>query len=211
MDKQTMLRAAIIAALALTAIVLGWLCFGSDVPAVVEIEAPARATQTPTAVTPTPDSNTALNETGMPELNETEQTDAQGNAPAVTNRLGTLTIGRTEIPIASNVDESTLEKFPGWMPDSALPGNDGMCVILGHRNRKHLRPLEKVEIGDKIIFTYPNGQTATYTVTETIIYENTADWRLPSAVGDTLVLVTCWPFRYSGNAPGKYMVVARLF
>jgi hypothetical protein len=147
-DKQTMLRAAIIAALALTAIVLGWLCFGSDSPAAVEIEAPARATQTPTVVTPTPGSNTAPNETGTPELNETEQTDAQGNAPAVTNRLGTLTIGRTEIPIASNVDESTLEKSPGWMPDSALPGNDGMCVILGHRNRKHLRPLEKVEIGD---------------------------------------------------------------
>lgn len=211
MDKRTILREAIITALALTAIVLGWLCFGADSPAVVEIEAPARATQTPAAVTPAPDSNTAPNETRPPDFNETEQTDAQGNAPAVTNRLGTLTIGRTEIPIASNVDESTLEKSPGWMPGSALPGESGMCVILGHRNRKHLRPLEKVEIGDKIIFIYPDGRTTSYAVSETIIYENTADWRLPSAAGDTLVLVTCWPFRYSGNAPGKYMVVARLF
>ena len=58
-----------------------------------------------------------------------------------------------------------------------------------------------------IIFTYSDGRTATYTVTETIIYENTADWRLPAAEGDTLVLVTCWPFRYSGNAPGKYQII----
>mgnify|MGYP000454684295 CR=1 FL=1 len=59
-----------------------------------------------------------------------------------------------------------------------------------------------------IIFTYSDGRTATYTVTETMIYINTADWRLPAADGNTLVLVTCYPFRYSGSAPGKYQIVA---
>lgn len=205
MDKRTILRAAIIAALALTAIVLGWLCFGADGPAVVEIEAPMQASQTPGITKPTATSSPISTE--VEPIESTEREEAP-DVNLVTDRLGTLTIGRTEIPIASNVDESTLEKSPGWMPDSALPGNDGMCVILGHRNRKHLRPLEKVELGDTISFTYPDGRTASYTVTETIIYENTAEWRLPSAVGDTLVLVTCWPFRYSGNAPGKYMVFA---
>lgn len=120
-----------------------------------------------------------------------------------------LTIDCKDIPIAGNVDEATLDKSPGWMSESSLPGESGMCVILGHRNRKHLRPLEKVEIGDEIIFTYPDGRTATYTVTETMIYENTADWRLPAVDGDTLVLVTCYPFRYSGSAPGKFVVVSR--
>ena len=108
------------------------------------------------------------------------------------------------------VDEATLDKSPGWMPESALPGESGMCVILGHRNRKHLRPLEKVEIGDELIFTYPDGRTATYIVSETMIYESTADWRLPAVDGDTLVLVTCYPFRYSGSAPGKIMIVGIL-
>ena len=59
-----------------------------------------------------------------------------------------------------------------------------------------------------IIFAYSDGRTATYTVTETMIYINTADWRLPAADGNTLVLVTCYPFRYSGSAPGKYQIVA---
>lgn len=121
--------------------------------------------------------------------------------------MGYLAIGRKEIPIADNVDESTLKKSPGWMPGSALPGEGGMCVILGHRNRKHLRPLQNVEIGDTITYTYPDGRSAAYTVAQTTIYENTKDWTLPALDGDTLVLVTCWPFRYSGSAPGKFQVV----
>lgn len=121
--------------------------------------------------------------------------------------LGVLTIGNKRIPIGFDVEESTLSENPGWMPGSALPGESGMCVILGHRNRKHLRPLEKVEIGDTISFVYPDGRSAAYTITEITTYENTEDWRLPATAGDTLVLVTCWPFRYSGPAPGKMVVM----
>lgn len=208
MNKQTLYRAALLAALALTAILLGWLCFGTDNPMIVEIEAPPPATQMPAATTTAHGATPAPQETGAPELNEPEQNNEQANDSPVTNRLGTLTIGGKDISIASSVDESTLEKSPGWMPDSALPGESGMCVILGHRNRRHLRPLEKVELGDSISFTYPDGRAAAYTVTEIVIYENTADWRLSSAVEDTLVLVTCYPFRYSGNAPGKFVCVA---
>lgn len=206
MNKHTIVRAAILAALAVTAVILGWLCLGTDNPMIVEIEAPIRATQIPAVPTSTPDISSLAFETEAPKLNEPEQEREQTNNFAVTNRLGILTIGNKEIPIASNVDESTLEKSPGWMPESALPGESGMSVILGHRNRNHLCPLEKVTVGEEITFTYPDGRTAAYTVYETRIYENTADWRLPAVDGDTLVLVTCYPFRYSGSAPGKYMV-----
>ena len=46
--------------------------------------------------------------------------------------------------------ESTLDKSPGWLTTSVLPGEDGMCVVYGHRNRNHLKVLEKVERGDTI-------------------------------------------------------------
>ena len=207
MNKQTILRTAALAALFLLAGILGWLCFGGTQESgpAVEIAAPAR-----TVDTPEPPAKEAPTITPAPQAEETaapQQSEAQPTATA-NGSFGTLTIGRKKIPIAGNVDEATLDKSPGWMPDSALPGESGMCVILGHRNRKHLRPLEKVEIGDELIFTYPGGRTATYIVTETMIYENTADWRLPAVDGDTLVLVTCWPFRYSGSAPGKFCVCA---
>ena len=204
MNKRTIVRAAILAALAVTAVILGWLCFGADNPVPERIDllpwplqASSAAVQT---ITPTPSPTEAFPD-------EPDEPEEQTSTTIGTNRLGILTIGNKEIPIASNVDEATLEKSPGWMPDSVLPGESGMCVILGHRNRNHLRPLEKIRVGDEITFTYPDGRTAAYTVTEIVIYENTADWRLPAVDGDTLVLVTCWPFRYSGSAPGKYMVV----
>ena len=135
---------------------------------------------------------------------------AQGQPIASSGRagLGILCIGKKEIPVAIGVDEATLADGPGWMPDSALPGQAGMSVILGHRNRKHLRPLQDVEIGDSLCFRYPDGREYAYTVSEIVIYEDSADWRLPALDGNTLVLVTCYPFRYSGNAPGKYVVVA---
>ena len=136
------------------------------------------------------------------------ETQGQPEAPSSGTSLGILCIGKKEIPVAIGVDEATLADGPGWMPDSALPGQAGMSVILGHRNRKHLRPLQDVEIGDSLCFRYPDGREYTYTVSEIVKYEDTADWRLPALDGNTLVLVTCYPFRYSGNAPGKYVVVA---
>ena len=136
--------------------------------------------------------------------------EAQGQPEASSREagLGILCIGKKEIPVAIGVDEATLADGPGWMPDSALPGQAGMSVILGHRNRKHLRPLQDVEIGDSLCFRYPDGREYTYTVSEIVLYEDSADWRLPALGGNTLVLVTCYPFRYSGNAPGKYVVMA---
>ena len=124
--------------------------------------------------------------------------------------LGQLIIGSESITVRNNVDEATLRQSPGWMPDSALPGEDGMCVILGHRNRNHLKVLENVEVGDEIIFRYFGNRTATYAIREIQIFEKTADWTLPQPDGNLLVIVTCYPFRYSGSAPGKFQVVCRL-
>ena len=123
--------------------------------------------------------------------------------------LGQLIIGSESITVRNNVDEATLRQSPGWMPDSALPGEDGMCVILGHRNRNHLKVLENVEVGDEIIFRYIDNRTATYTVKEIQIFEKTADWTLPQSDGNSLVIVTCYPFRYSGSAPGKYQIICQ--
>ena len=122
----------------------------------------------------------------------------------------TLDIRGSKISVAYGVEESTLKKSPGWLTTSALPGEDGMCVIYGHRNRNHLKVLEKVEYGDTITISTPGGESYRYTVCDITIYENTDDLRLPTLPGKTLVLATCCPFRYSGNAPGKYVVTAML-
>lgn len=120
----------------------------------------------------------------------------------------TLTIRGSKTEVYDSVEESSLKKRPGWLTTSALPGEDGMCVIYGHRNRRHLRVLEKAEIGDEITVTMADGTQYIYTIIDTKIYESTDELRLPAADGKKLVLVTCYPFHYSGSAPGKYMVQA---
>ena len=70
--------------------------------------------------------------------------------------------------------------------------------------------LEKVEFGDTISVIMQDKTVYTYTVSDIKIYENTEDFRLSAADGKILILTTCYPFRYSGNAPGKYVVTAML-
>jgi sortase A len=163
-------------------------------------------TPTPTAMNEeqfyfnsTPDSATTVTTEPAP-LNNDSESDSY-------DILGQLMIGAESITVRNNVDEATLRQSPGWMSDSALPGEDGMCVILGHRNRNHLKVLENVEVGDEIIFRYPDNRSATYTVIEIQIFEETADWTLPQSDDNLLVIVTCYPFQYSGSAPGKFQVV----
>ena len=123
--------------------------------------------------------------------------------------LGKLIVDNQSVNIYSGIDEETLKNGPGWMPDSVLPGIDGMSVIFGHRNRNHLKIIENVQVGDEISFYYLDGRTISYSVTDVQIFENSADWVFPQPDGNMLVIVTCYPFRYSGNAPGKFQVVCK--
>jgi len=121
--------------------------------------------------------------------------------------LGQLIVDNQRVNICNGIDEETLKTGPGWMPESALPGEDGMSVILGHRNRNHLKILENIQVGDEISFCYLDGRTVSYRVNDVQIFENSADWVLPQPNGNMLVIVTCYPFRYSGSAPGKFQVL----
>ena len=158
------------------------------------------------ALAPTVPSTPALTEevTPAPTVSPTSQLQKKGDG------LFTLDIKDSTISVAYGVEEKTLDKTPGWLTTSVLPVEDGMCVVYGHRNRNHLKVLEDVARGDTITVTMDDGTAYTYTVSDIMIYENTADLILPVMDGKTLVLVTCYPFRYSGHAPGKCVVLSRI-
>ena len=67
-DKRKIIRAALLAALAISAIALGWVCLGPRNPTIVEIEAPPRATQTPATPTSAPDAPSLPLEPKLPNL-----------------------------------------------------------------------------------------------------------------------------------------------
>ena len=147
----------------------------------------------------------------MPDILPVEE-NAEPYKPYNANGiLGHLIYDGKSVVVRDDIDADTLEKSPGWVPDSSLPGNSGMSIIFGHRNRKHLKLIEPIEVGDTISFRFvSDNRLVSYEVTDVQIFEKTSDWTLPVTGEDVLVLVTCYPFEYTGNAPGKFQVIARL-
>ena len=138
-------------------------------------------------------------------------------APAVTpvptvpkGMAFTLSILGKTVNVASNVDADTLEKTPGWLPTSAMPGKEGVCIVYGHRNRNHLLILKEIEIGDEIDVVMPDGKVYTYIVEKTEILETDEAMHIPTIEGKHLILMTCYPFYYTGHAPKKYVITATI-
>ena len=214
MKSQTTTRAALIAALSILAAII---CIALSMQhengdAFVEIKPiPTPKATNVISSTPLPSPAAVLPSSPTPEVTlQPVYTPTATPAPVQGGKaFFTLSILNDTISVAYGVEESTLKKTPGWLTTSVLPGESGMCVVYGHRNRNHLKVLEKVTVGDTITAT-KDGIAYTYAVSDIAIYESTSDWRLPTLDGSTLVLVTCHPFRYSGHAPGKYMVTAQL-
>ncbi len=122
----------------------------------------------------------------------------------------TLSILGKTINVANNVEEDTLEKTPGWLPTSAKPGKEGTCVVYGHRNRNHLLVLKDIEIGDEIDVILPDGKVYTYVVDKTEILETNEAMRIPTTEDNHLILMTCYPFYYTGHAPRKFITTCTL-
>lgn len=216
MKKKYIIMAAVLAALTIFAVILGIAAFspppdkGDEIiiepQPTVTLEVAVLQTVVPTA-TPEPIPATVPSE----ESKATPTPTKKPTSTAQSSAAFALKIKDRTISVAHGVDEATLDKTPGWLTTSASPGTDGMCVVYGHRNRTHLRVLEKVEHGDTITVTMPDKTVYTYTVSNIQIYENIADMLLPTVDSKTMVLVTCYPFRYSGSAPGKCAVTAVLY
>jgi LPXTG-site transpeptidase (sortase) family protein len=160
-------------------------------------------------IVPPPDVSLPTHTTAPTETSTTPSGNSD-NRPKPTGPAFSVYINGKTIPIAYGVDEKTLNKGPGWMETSALPGQDSMCVIYGHRNRTHFSILETVEAGDSITATLPDGSQYTYIVTQVQAFEDSVDLEIPTLDGKSIALITCYPFRYSGSAPGKYLVIGSL-
>lgn len=131
--------------------------------------------------------------------------------PAVPSGMAfTLGILGKTIHVANNVEADTLEQTPGWLPTSAKPGKEGTCVVYGHRNRNHLLVLKDVEKGDEIDAFLSDGKIYTYIVEKIEILDTNESLRIPTTDGKHLILMTCYPFYYTGHAPQRYVVTCTL-
>jgi sortase A len=105
-------------------------------------------------------------------------------------------------------DAMSLTQGAGHIPGTALPGGLGTVGIAGHRDT-HFRLLDKVTPGMDVRLVSQSG-VYHYRVTSSEIVAPEQVSVLAIGSVPSLVLVTCYPFRFLGHAPKRFIVHAAL-
>ena len=145
-----------------------------------------------------------------------ERTAAPAAAPAPPSRPATgTTLGRLEIPrlgvsaiVRAGSDARTLRLAVGHIGGTALPGESGNIGLAAHRDT-FFRRLGEIRQHDEVRLVTREG-TFTYTVHATGVVEPRDTWVLNQTGEPALTLITCYPFRYVGSAPQRFVVRAEL-
>jgi len=126
-----------------------------------------------------------------------------------------VVLGRIEIKkiglavmILEGVDNRSLRRAVGHVPNTAMPGEFGNVAIAGHRDT-YFRGLRNVAKNDEIAITTLSGSFR-YVVDFSEIVDPSATEVLDPSTDATLTLVTCYPFSYIGSAPKRLIVRAHL-
>jgi sortase A len=125
-------------------------------------------------------------------------------------------LARLRIPSAriddivfGGVDQATLEKGPGHVPGTEMPGEStsrNNCVITGHRD-SHFRHLGWLRKGHRIELETPSGTVFYRVVSREIVKPDAVRVLMPTEK-PRLTLITCYPFNYVGAAPDRLVIVA---
>ena len=130
--------------------------------------------------------------------------------PKIGDVIGTISLPslNEKLPIIEGTDDAELRRGVGHFVGSVLPGVRDNSVLAGHRDSVFSN-LGKLALGDPIVVRTAAGQF-TYKVAKFRIVmadDRTVIVPTPAAI---LTLSTCYPFRYIGNAPKRYIVTAEL-
>jgi len=132
----------------------------------------------------------------------------QGKPPLPSSVIGRLEIPRLNLTamVREGADGETLHRAVGHIPGTALPGYAGNVALAGHRDT-FFRALRNIKKDDTIELETENG-TYRYLVQSTQIVGPRDVGVLAASHGQTLTLVTCYPFYYVGSAPKRFIVRA---
>lgn len=130
--------------------------------------------------------------------------------PASGTVLGRLEIPRLRVSaiVRAGSDARTLRLAVGHIGGTALPGEPGNVGLAAHRDT-FFRRLGEIRADDLIRFVTTDG-TYVYRVEGTQIVDPHDTWVLKPTGSPALTLVTCFPFRYVGSAPRRFIVRAQL-
>lgn len=113
-----------------------------------------------------------------------------------------------ELAIVEGTDPDDLEKGVGHFKDSYYPEENGQIILSGHRDTV-FRKLGELKLADilEVQMSYGSYQ---YEITHTKIVD-ADDTSIITLQNDEeeLILTTCYPFSYIGDAPDRYIIYAK--
>lgn len=114
---------------------------------------------------------------------------------------------QSELAIVEGTDPDDLEKGVGHYKGSYYPSENGQIVLSGHRDTVFQR-LGELKNGDIIKLQMSYGDYE-YQIEKTEIVESD-DTSIITLQNKTeeVILTTCYPFGYVGNAPQRYIIYA---
>lgn len=124
--------------------------------------------------------------------------------------IGLLTIPalNKRLPIIEGTGVAELKKGVGHYSQSVLPGEADNCVLSGHRDTV-FRRLGELKKGDRFIAETAAGRF-TYQISRIRIVDKDDRTVIVPTDHAVLTVTTCYPFRYVGNAPDRYILSADL-
>lgn len=198
-------RSSLVAIVSLGSIVLGIACIGW---ALMNIRA-----QSVSSAMPIPAKPTAA---GAVPTGSVTASDARARkvvyakSPAAGEALGTLSIPalKQTLPIVQGTGTDDLKKGVGHMTQTELPGEAGNCVLSGHRDTV-FSGLGRLKIRDRLVVQTAAG-TFTYQIRRIRIVHKNDRTVVVHTDHAVLTVSTCYPFRYVGSAPDRYVLIADL-
>jgi len=152
---------------------------------------------------------------GAPDVSSWSASRIRGYHESLTREAGEVvgvlripSVGLTA-PVRDGVDEVTLNRAVGLVPGMARPGERGNVGIAGHRDG-FFRALEGVGVGAVVELELLPAGTERYRVSSVEIVDPDELRVLAPTAEPRLTLVTCYPFRFVGSAPRRYIVRADL-
>ena len=130
--------------------------------------------------------------------------------PADGTALGRLEIPRLNVSaiVRAGSDSRTLRLAVGHIGGTSLPGEPGNIGLAAHRDT-FFRRLGEIRPDDLVRLVTAEG-TYVYRVEDTQVVDPHDTWVLNPTDEPALTLVTCYPFRYVGSAPRRFIVRAHL-
>jgi sortase A len=122
--------------------------------------------------------------------------------------MAALSIPRVQLSstVLHGADARTLQRGPGHLEHTAVPGDAGNIVIAGHRD-SFFRPLRHIRLADDIFLETRDGHFHYRVTSLRVVGPHEVSVIAPTSE-ETLTLITCYPFWVLGHAPDRFIVRA---